>query len=61
MAINTKQLLGESTMIGVMGRRRQGKTLLAAYLCAQAAKLGVRVLHNGPLKFGEKVSLDELV
>lgn len=56
-----KSALRESVVIGVTGRRGQGKTLFASFLCLDAHVHGRQVLHNGPLNFGRKVAIEELV
>lgn len=54
-------ILGESSVFGLLGPRRRGKSLAAAFLCAQAANRGVRVLHRGNLAFGELLDVDALL
>lgn len=41
-------------MTGILGRRRAGKDVMAAWLAAERRKKeGIQVLHNGGLTFGE--------
>jgi hypothetical protein len=56
-----RTMLGESTVFGVLGPRRRGKSLLANYLCGEVAKAGGRVLHRGNLSFGEVLDVHWLL
>ena len=53
--------LGPSTVVCIIGRRRQGKTLLATYWAQQAHAAGVKVFHNGPLAFGELLDFNDVM
>lgn len=55
-----RTVLGESSVWGLLGHRRKGKTTYAGRLCWQAWLKGVRVLHLGNLTFGEQVDPVEL-
>lgn len=54
-------VLGESLVIGILGRRGQGKSLLSSYFAWQIHKKGGLVLHNGIFNFGEVINLERLV
>ncbi len=61
IATVAKTMLGESTVYGLLGPRRRGKTLFANYLCAEVAAAGGRVLHRGNLSFGELLDIQWLL
>tara|TARA_Y100000590_G_scaffold82055_1_gene91369 strand:- start:3127 stop:4098 length:972 start_codon:yes stop_codon:yes gene_type:complete len=47
--------LGETMVVAILGRKRSGKTLLAAKLCYEYWLAGGRVMHMGNLSFGEPI------
>ena len=49
-------LLGETMVMGVLGRKRSGKTLLASKMAYEYHLAGGRVLHMGNLSFGEEIT-----
>ncbi len=43
----------EGKVILIQGRKRQGKSLFAGWICYDFFKAGWRIVHNGSLTFGE--------
>ena len=50
-----RTLLGESSIWGLLGYRRQGKGVYGSVMCWQAYLKGTRILHLGNLTFGEQI------
>lgn len=53
---NNLTMLGETMVIGILGRKRSGKTLLASKMAYEFFLAGGRVLHMGNLSFGEEIT-----